>query len=44
MMDQIGEVLARDDPAKAQEFERWQSMVTGVSDGRVRFKIFAEGG
>jgi hypothetical protein len=31
-MDQIGEILAREDPAKAREFERWQSMMTGVSD------------
>ena len=31
-MDQIGEILAREDAAKAREFERWQSMMTGVSD------------
>ena len=31
-LEQIGEMMAMDDPSAGRDFERWQKLLTGVSD------------
>jgi hypothetical protein len=32
-LEQIGEVIAMDDPAAGRDFKRWQKLLSGVSSG-----------